>query len=147
MTGAAASTRSWNLVALPRFVDDRGALTVVETGRQVDFRIARVYYLYGVPPRTVRGGHVHHTLHQLLVATSGALDAVVDDGWRRETIRLDDPSRGLYIGPMVWRELAGFTADAVCLVLASAGHDASDYSYDYERFRRYITQGAGGPEQ
>jgi dTDP-4-dehydrorhamnose 3,5-epimerase-like enzyme len=136
VTGAVTPTRSWSLVALPRFADDRGALTVIETGQQVNFSIARVYYLYDAPPRTVRGGHVHRSLRQLLVAVSGSLEATVDDGWRRETIRLDDPSQGLYIGPMVWRNLANFTAGTVCLVVASMAYDASDYSFDYEAFRR-----------
>jgi hypothetical protein len=45
------------MVDLPRILDPRGALSVIEGGRHVPFQIARVDYLYHVPGIAERGGH------------------------------------------------------------------------------------------
>ena len=44
--------------------------------------------------------------------------------------------KGLYIGPMVWRELNNFSSGSICLVLASAVFDEADYLREYEQFVR-----------
>jgi hypothetical protein len=41
---------------------------------------------------------------------------------------------GLYISPMVWREMNNFSSNSVCLVLASTLYDETDYYYDYDAF-------------
>lgn len=41
---------------------------------------------------------------------------------------------GLYIPPMMWRDLDNFSSGAVCLVLASAFYDEGDYFRNYEDF-------------
>jgi hypothetical protein len=42
--------------------------------------------------------------------------------------------KGLYICPMVWREIDNFSPDAVCLVLASLHYDEEDYYREYSDF-------------
>jgi hypothetical protein len=37
---------------------------------------------------------------------------------------------------MTWRELDNFSSGSVCLVLASARYDESDYYRDYETFKQ-----------
>lgn len=127
-----------SLIRLPTFSDDRGHLSVVECGREIDFEVKRAYYLYGVPPDAVRGAHAHRTLRQLIVATSGSVEVTVDDGYHSDRYRLTRPDHGLYVGPGVWRSLDNFSADAVCLVLASQPYDESDYYWDYDSFRRSL---------
>jgi len=51
---------------------------------------------------------------------------------------MDDPSRGVYIPPLTWDRLFAFSADAVCLVFASAKYDASDYIRDWDVFLQTI---------
>lgn len=41
---------------------------------------------------------------------------------------------GLYVPPMMWRELYDFSPDSVCLVLASDQYDEEDYYRDYQEF-------------
>ena len=122
------------LVQLTEFADARGRLAVVQTGQDIDFVIKRVYYLYEMPPDTLRGAHAHRQLEQLIIAVGGGFDVCVDDGANKATFRLEDPSVGLYIGPMVWRDLINFSGDAVCLVLASLPYDEGDYYRDYDEF-------------
>ena len=119
---------------LIRIEDPRGNLTFVEGGRHVPFDIARVYYLYDVPGGACRGGHAHKELHQLLIAMSGSFDVHLDDGHDRKVVQLNRSYRGLYICPMVWRELDNFSSGAVCLVLASHRYSEDDYYRDYNEF-------------
>jgi hypothetical protein len=122
------------LIDLPKIHDPRGNLTYIEGGAHVPFLIERVYYLYDVPGGSERGGHAHKGLHQLIVAMSGSFDVLIDDGTQRRRIHLSRSYYGLYICPMIWRELDNFSSGAVCLVLASNRYDESDYYRDYPEF-------------
>jgi WxcM-like, C-terminal len=122
------------LVDLPVVHDSRGNLTFIEGRRHIGFEIARVYYLYDVPGGAERGGHAHKALHQLLIAMSGSFDVVLDDGRNRGRCHLNRSYRGLYLPPMIWREMDNFSSGSVCLVLASAPFDEADYMRDYDEF-------------
>jgi hypothetical protein len=129
------------IVDLPRIQDPRGNLTFIESGSHVPFDIQRVYYLYDVPGGAERGGHAHKGLHQLIIAMSGSFDVVLDDGNAKKRIHLNRSYNGLYICPMIWRELDNFSSGSVCMVLASNKYDESDYYRDYAEFMRALCQG------
>ena len=131
------------IVELPRITDPRGNLTFIEGHSHIPFEIARVYYLYDVPGGESRGGHAHHRLEQLIVAASGSLDVVVDDGEHRERFFLNRSYYGLYIPRLVWRELDDFSSGSVCLVLASRPYEEEDYYRDYDAFRVARREAAG----
>lgn len=122
------------LIQLPKIADPRGNLTFIEGGRHVPFQIQRVYYLYDTPGGAERGGHAHKGLHQLIVAMSGSYDVVLDDGKEKKRFHLNRSYYGLYVCPMIWRELDNFSSGAVCLVLASNLYDESDYYRDYKDY-------------
>ena len=126
--------RKCHLIDLPRITDPRGNLTFIETGRHIPFEIRRVYYLYDVPGGATRAGHAHKALHQFLIAMSGSFDVIVDDGRNRKKIHLNRSYYGLYIPPMVWREIDNFSSGSVCLALASEIYDEDDYYRDYDQF-------------
>jgi hypothetical protein len=122
------------IINLPKIADPRGNLTFIEGGRHVPFQIQRVYYLYDTPGGAERGGHAHKNLHQLIVAMSGSYDVILDDGKEKKRFHLNRSYYGLYVCPMIWRELDNFSSGAVCLVLASNLYDESDYYRDYQEF-------------
>lgn len=124
------------IVDLPIVNDPRGNLTFIEGERHVPFEIKRVYYLYDVPGGAERGGHAHRNLHQLIIAMSGSFDVVLDDGQQRKRFHLNRSYFGMYVCPMMWRELDNFSSGSVCMVLASNLYDEADYFRDYEEFRR-----------
>ena len=122
------------IIDLPKISDPRGNLTFVEGGQHIPFDIQRVYYLYDVPGGAERGGHAHKGLQQLIVAMSGSFDVVLDDGRQKRRIHLNRSYTGLYVCPMIWRELDNFSSGSVCMVLASNRYDEDDYYRDYGQY-------------
>jgi dTDP-4-dehydrorhamnose 3,5-epimerase-like enzyme len=128
------SIEDCKIIELPRIQDPRGNLTFIEARRNVPFDIARVYYLYDVPGGATRAGHGHRTLEQLMIAMSGSFDVLLDDGFRKQRYSLNRSYYGLYVSPMIWREIENFSSGSVCLVLASAYYDEADYYRTYDEF-------------
>ena len=124
------------LIDLPKIIDTRGNLTVVEQMRQIPFDIARVYWTYDIPGGGRRGGHAHRTCQEVVVAVSGSFDVQLYNGREWETYRLNHPYQGLYIGTSIWRTLEDFSSGAVCLVLASELFDEDEYIYDMDEFEK-----------
>lgn len=122
------------IIELPIINDPRGNLTFVESNRHIPFSIQRVYYLYDVPGGSERGGHAHKALHQLIIAMSGSFDIHLDDGYSKKTVHMNRSYYGLYVCPMIWREIDNFSSGAVCMVLASDYYDELDYYRDYNQF-------------
>ena len=121
-------------IQLERISDPRGNLTFIESVRHLPFKINRVYYLSEVPSNSERGAHAHRELHQFIIALSGSFDVRLDDGTNVKTITLSKSDQGLYLCPMIWRDIYNFSENSVCLVLASEYYDELDYYRDYDKF-------------
>jgi dTDP-4-dehydrorhamnose 3,5-epimerase-like enzyme len=128
------SINNCKLIHFKRIEDPRGSLTPIEVGNDIPFDVKRAYYLYDVPADAVRAGHAHKALEQIIIATSGSFDVLVDDGKNSHRYHLNRPYIGLYMPNMVWRVLDNFSSGAVCFVLASQHYDESDYYRDYNQF-------------
>lgn len=128
------SIKDCKIVDLPKISDPRGNLSFIEGGQHIPFDIKRVYYLYDVPGGSDRGSHAHKKLHQFIVAMSGSFDVVLDDGKQKHRFHLNRSHYGLYVCPMMWRDLDNFSSGAVCMVLASEHYDEADYIRDYDQF-------------
>src|SRR6187399_114425 len=115
------------IIELPKIAEPRGNLSVIEGGKHIPFDIKRVYYLYDVPGGSARAGHGHYRLEQLIIAMSGSFDVILDDGFERKKYHLNRSYFGLYVGPMMWREVDNFSSASVCLVLASTLYEEADY--------------------
>ncbi len=122
------------MVSLPHISRPEGSITPVEGGSTIPFEIQRVYYLYDIVGGASRGGHAHKQLQQLIVAAMGGFTVVLDDGERRREFPLRRSYEGLYVPPMMWREIRDFTSGGVCVVLASLPYDEADYFRDYDEF-------------
>jgi len=128
------SVEDCKIIDLPKITDPRGNLSFIEGGQHIPFEIKRVYYLYDVPGGSDRGAHAHKNLHQFVVAMSGSFDIVLDDGKEKRKFQLNRSYNGLYICPMMWRDLDNFSSGAVCMVLASEHYEEADYIRDYQQF-------------
>ncbi|HEX8707880.1 MAG TPA: FdtA/QdtA family cupin domain-containing protein [Pyrinomonadaceae bacterium] len=134
------SIEDCQLVSLPQINDPRGNLTFIEGERHIPFEIRRVYYLYDVPGGAARAGHGHKQLKQLMIAMSGSFDVLLDDGRTKATYHLNRSYYGLYIPPMIWRDINNFSSGSVCMVLASDIYDEADYYRQYEDFLRAVKE-------
>jgi dTDP-4-dehydrorhamnose 3,5-epimerase-like enzyme len=123
-------------IQLQQHGDDRGMLVALEKDRNVPFDIRRVYYLFATRSEVHRGQHAHRHLRQLVVTVRGSVTILLDDGDGPEEVVLDDPTQGLLLGRMVWRELYNFSEDCVLMVLADQLYDPADYITDYDEFLR-----------
>ncbi len=124
--------------------DARGCLAAAEIGAQLPFLPRRLFFVYGVPNREVRGEHAHRCQEQFLVCVKGACSLVVDDGRRRAELLLDSPERGVRVRPLVWGVQYRFTADAVLAVAASGEYDGDEYVRDYDEFLALVGAGEAG---
>ncbi len=136
MTEGTCKIESCKLIDLPKINDPRANLTFIENSRHIPFDIRRAYYLYDVPGGALRAGHAHKGLHQVLIAMSGSFDVTVDDGFHKMKYHLNRSYYGLYIPPMIWREIDNFSSGSVCLALVSDYYDESDYYRHYPDFIR-----------
>jgi len=124
------------IIDIRRYTDTRGYLSVVENGLDIPFDIKRIYYLYMVP-EVARGAHAHKELQQLLIATSGSVEVIMDDGKEKKSFMMDRPWKGLLIPAGLWRDLENFSGGAVLMCLASEKYDPEDYIRDYNEFKAY----------
>lgn len=130
--------RDCSIINLPKVSDPRGNLTFIEGGRHLPFEFKRIFYLYDVPGGAWRAGHALKTCHQFLIAASGSFDVILDDGVERQRFHLNRSYYGLYIPPLIWREIDNFSSGSVSLVLASEFYDEQDYFRDYKDFSKAV---------
>lgn len=120
---------------LPLIEDLRGSLVVGEFPSELPFIPSRVFTVFGVTSRELRGEHAHHKLEELLVCVHGECAIAVDDGSERGEIMLDRPDVALHLPPYVWSTQYRYSPDGVLLVLASIGYDPAGYIRDYDEFQ------------
>lgn len=122
------------LTALRTVSDIRGNLLPMDIPADLPFDPRRVFFVYGVPSKEVRGAHAHRQCEQFLVALHGSVSCIVDDGESRSEYLLDDPSIGLHMPAMTWGTQYKYSPDAVLAVFASHPYEDADYIRDYEEF-------------
>ena len=110
-------------IVFSSIIDDRGILTSIESGKDISFKIARVFYMHDISIGGMRGGHAHIDTKQIVIPISGEFDLLISDGHSNSTIHMEKASHGVYMPPMLWARLGNFSQDAVCLVLASTHYD------------------------
>ncbi len=119
------------IVELNKIPSDKGNISVAESNINVPFDIKRIYYTYDIPSEAERGGHAHKQQHELVIAASGSFNVVIDDGKRKKTFFLNNPNKGLWLKPGIWRELNNFSSGGVVLVMNSELFDEEDYIREY----------------
>ena len=130
----------YKLINMKIFGDKRGKLVSLEENKNVPFDIKRVYYIFDTLPDQDRGMHAHRDLEQIIIAMDGACQFVLDDGINRETVWLNRPDVGLYIGKNMWREMKHFSYGCKLMILASKHYDEKEYIRDYEEFLKGVNQ-------
>ena len=131
------SLENIKLIDLPKIVDERGNLSIIENVKNVPFVMRRVHWIYDVPGGIVRGGHAFKENEEFIVALSGSFDVVVDDGKQQKVFSLKRSYYGLYIPNGIWRVMNDFSTNSLALVLSSRDYSDADYILDYEEFKQW----------
>lgn len=127
------------IIDLPKIVDPRGNLSIIEQLKQIPFKIKRTYWIYDVPGGCDRGGHAYKENEEFIVALSGAFDVVLDNGKEKTVFSLNRSYKGLFVPKGFWRTMTNFSTNSLALVLASADYDVGDYIMDYEEFQKWTS--------
>lgn len=129
---------NYKLVPLQVYGDSRGKLISVEANKNIPFEIKRVYWIFDTSPDQDRGKHAHKNLEQIIVAMDGACQFILDDGNSRESVWLNRPDVGLYIGKNMWREMHNLSYGCKLMVLASDYYSENEYIRNYADFLNSI---------
>jgi dTDP-4-dehydrorhamnose 3,5-epimerase-like enzyme len=120
---------------------DMGFLSFFEIGKEIDFVIKRVYYIYGVKESVQRGMHAHKNLKQILWCPFGEIEVVLNDGKKHQSVILNKPNIAIIINKPLWRDIYWKKSDSVLCVGASDIYDEDDYIRDYDEFLKYVKEG------
>lgn len=136
--------QQYKIIEFKDLGDERGNLVVIEgDGRDIPFDIKRVFYIYGSDPQVIRGQHANRETEFLLVNVSGTSKVRIDNGRESRIIALSRPRMGLYLSPMVWKDMYEFSADSVLLVLANRHYDGAEYIRDYQDYLTELRKAEG----
>ncbi len=122
-------------------VDERGVLTFVE-GQALPFAIKRMFWITSVPEGKTRGGHAHRTCSEVVFAVRGSFCIHLSDGEKQVDFRIMSPEEGIVVPAGVWCDLSEFSADCVCVVVASQAYDPKGYINSYEEYLKYCKESA-----
>lgn len=125
-----------HIIQLPKILDRRGNLSIIEEFKNIPFKIERVFWIYDVPGGESRGGHAYKETEEFIVALSGSFDVVLNDGKESKTYSLNRSYYGLYVPKMTWREIVNFSTNSVALVLSSTKYNEHDYIRDFDEYKR-----------
>lgn len=123
------------IIKLPKYLDARGNLSVIEEFKDLPFKIQRTYWIYDVPGGEARGGHAYKENQEFIVAMSGSFDVILDDGASKQIYHLNRSYYGLYVPKGLWREMNNFSTNSLALVLSSTKYEENDYIRDYNEFK------------
>ncbi len=125
-------------IKLQKIKDGRdGILCIAEAGKQIDFEIKRVFFIYNLnSEKSIRGKHAHKQLKQAVFCIQGKCTVVLNDGKFEKKIILDTPETGLFIDKMIWSEFKNFEDNSILLVFASDVYNEEDYIRNFEEFKR-----------
>lgn len=130
------------MLEFPQNGDERGHLVIVEGMQDIPFNIARIFYIYGSEGGVVRGQHANRRSQFVLINVAGSCKVKVKDGRGNEAVFvLNRPHTGIYLSPMLWKDMYDFSPDSVLLCLASEHYDAAEYIRDYEEYIKAVNEG------
>ncbi len=119
-------------------------LIAIEYGKNIPFDIKRIFYIYDSEENVVRGQHANKKSQFVLINLMGRSKIRVMDGkGNQKTFCLDQPTQGIYLPPMVWREMYDFSDDCVLLCLADTYYDGMEYIRNYDEFCKEVRTEAG----
>ena len=125
-----------DLIELHSISDERGILTSIELGKDIDFVVKRLFYLHDI--HAERGGHAHIDTDQVLICMSGNLDIELVFKEEKYIYHLNNPCFGLIIPRLTYVTMRNFSSDARVLVLANTHYDYYKSLRNFEDYTKFL---------
>lgn len=113
-------------------------LFIFEKDDAFSFLSKRFFIIFGKKGQ-VRGRHAHKKHKQYLICISGECEVIIDDGFIKKKIKLNDPKFGVEINPMIWSEQLYKKKNTKILVLCDQKFQEKDYIRKYSTFKKIIS--------
>lgn len=117
-----------------------GSLSFFEKGKNIDFDIKRIYYIYEFCQENRRGFHAHKDLKQVMWCPHGAIEIDFTDGENVTKYILDDPTKILVVNQGYWREFVSLKENSILCVGASDIYSEDDYIRDYDKYLKWVEE-------
>ena len=114
-----------------------GSLSFFEIGKEINFDIKRIYYIYKFCEQNRRGFHAHKELKQVMFCPHGKIQVEFTNGKEKQVYLLDDPTKILVIEKGYWREFVSLEEGSILCVGASEVYDEKDYIRDYSEYLKW----------
>ena len=123
------------IIEFPQLGDERGQLVVAESHKNIPFEIKRIFYVYASDANVVRGQHANRLSSFCLINVCGSSKVkVMDQNGDEKIIILDRPHIGIYLPPMIWKNMYDFSPDSILLVLSDKHYDEGEYIRSIDDF-------------
>ena len=124
-------------ITLKEIKSPGGSLSFFEKGKEMNFDIKRIYYIYKFCEQNRRGFHAHKELKQVMFCPHGKIQVEFTDGKEKQVYLLDDPTKMLVIEKGYWREFVSLEEGSILCVGASDAYDEKDYIRDYNEYLKW----------
>jgi len=114
-----------------------GSLSFFEFGKELNFEIKRIYYIYKFSEQNRRGFHAHKNLKQVMFCPYGKIEVEFDNGKEKKKYLLDSPTKILVVEKGYWREFVSLEEGSILCVGASDIYDESDYIRNYDDYLKW----------
>lgn len=127
-------------ISLERIKTNGGSLSFFEKGKEIDFDIKRVYYIFEFSIENKRGFHAHKELKQVMWCPHGTIEIEFSDGKKRKKYILSDPTKLLIVNQGYWREFISLKEGSILCVGASEIYSEEDYIRTYDEYLKWMEE-------
>ncbi len=122
-----------------RFGDERGSLVALEGGSDIPFAIKRVFYICSAGrPDDFSWSCADSKASAVLLMLKGSCNVSINDGVNTAEIKLDTPEQGLFLPPLIWKEVRNLSEDAVLAVIYNRHYKAEDNIDNFEEYLKSV---------
>lgn len=117
----------YKIIEFKEISDSKGKLVAIEGLKDIPFEIKRIFYIYGVDRKSIRGQHANKKSEFILINLCGSCKVRLYDNNEEAIINLDKPYLGLYISKLVWKDMFDFSDNSILLSLSNEYYDKNEY--------------------
>ena len=117
-----------------RIDDSKGLMSILEFPKDIPFLVKRLFYIYGVNDKVIRGQHANKKSEFLFIALAGSCKIKYYFNGKAYLYSLDNPNQSLYLPKMTWKEMYDFKKETILLVLSNSLYDKNEYIRDFDEY-------------